>query len=91
MEVEQILKEIEKVCKKNNVNKLILFGSFAKSTYYDTSDIDIAVAGNFNYWDLIDNLESIETLRSIDVVDLNDLKNEHLWEDINKYGRILYQ
>ena len=39
----------------------------------------------------IDNLESIETLRSIDVVDLNDLKNEHLWEDINKYGRILYQ
>ena len=42
MEVEQILKEIEKVCKKNNVNKLILFGSFAKSTYYDTSDIDIA-------------------------------------------------
>ena len=45
MTFENIIKEIEKVCRENNVKHLYLFGSYAKGNNHKGSDIDIVVKG----------------------------------------------
>ena len=45
MPFEKIIEEVEKVCKKNNVKHLYLFGSYAKGNNQPGSDIDIVVKG----------------------------------------------
>ena len=91
MTIEEILFEIKNICILNNVSKIVLFGSFAKGNNHKTSDIDIAVDGDFDYFELLDEINSINTLRDVDLVDLRDLRNKNLLEDINSYGKILYQ
>jgi predicted nucleotidyltransferase len=45
--------DIIKIAKKNNIKKVILFGSRARGNNYERSDIDLAVSGgdalNFYY------------------------------------------
>ena len=70
---------------------MILFGSRAKGTNTDRSDIDIAVRGVKNIWELQEKLEEIPTLYKIDLVDLDTCKNQLLMEDIEQYGREIYK
>ena len=47
--MENIRKYIEKISKYYEIETIILFGSYAKGTYNENSDIDIAiVSGDFN-------------------------------------------
>lgn len=90
MEIEEILERVKQACKKNDVSRLILFGSFAKGTSHAKSDIDIAVYGDFDYFSLLEDLEQIETLREFDVVDMRTSVSSTLQNDIIKYGKVLY-
>ena len=45
MPVDQLIIEVTKICKKNGVKRLDLFGSFATGTATPTSDIDFVVYG----------------------------------------------
>lgn len=90
MEIDEILEQVKQVCKKNNVSRLVLVGSFAKGTNHAKSDIDIAVYGDFDYFALEEDLDQIETLRKFDVIDMRTLCNTALKEDIDKYGKVLY-
>ena len=52
----RVLKDLCALAKENNISKIILFGSRARGTNTDRSDIDIAVSGgNFEnfYWQVM--------------------------------------
>ena len=91
MQIEEILQEIIRICKNNSVTKVILFGSRAKGTALERSDIDIAVCGVEDIEKLREELEDITTLYTIDVVDMDECGDELLLEDIKQYGRKIYE
>lgn len=90
MPISEIIEKVTMICKKNNVKRLDLFGSFATGTAPPTSDIDFVVYGCDNLMQLEDDLQKIETLRKIDIFDFDSIKNEYLLEDIKKYGKQIY-
>lgn len=87
MTVESVLEEVAKICKKYRVKEVVLFGSRAKGTALERSDIDIAVSGLEDITELREEIEGIPTLYSFDVVNMDTCKNDLLLEDIKKYGR----
>lgn len=67
--------------------EVILYGSRARGTARERSDIDIAVTGAENFELLVEKVEEIPTLYSVDLVNMDSCKNELLLEDIRQYGR----
>lgn len=90
MPIPELIAKVTEVCKKNNVKRLDLFGSFATGTATDTSDIDFVVYGCRDFWQLENDILQIDTLRKIDLFDFDSIKNEYLLEDIKKYGKQIY-
>ena len=91
MNVEQVINEVVQVCKKYSAKQVILFGSRAKGTALERSDIDIAVAGVHDFDCLLEEVEEIPTLYSIDLVDLDTCDNQLLLEDIEQYGCKIFE
>ena len=91
MQIEEILQEIIRICVNNSATKVILFGSRAKGTALERSDIDIAVCGVSDMEKLQEEIEDIPTLYTIDLVDLDTCENQLLLEDIEQYGRKIYE
>ena len=87
MKVEDVIGAAVKLCREFNAKEVILFGSRAKDTAIERSDIDIAVSGVENIDLLIQKIEELPTLYSIDIVNMDNCKNELLLEDIRQYGR----
>lgn len=90
MPVEEIIQKAAKICRQNGVTRLDLFGSFATGTATPVSDIDLVVYGCKDILKLEKDLEAIDTLRKIDLFDFASIHNEHLLEDIRKYGKQIY-
>ena len=91
MQIEEILQEIIRICKNNSVTKVILFGSRAKGTALERSDIDIAVyGGDFDsfYWDI---KEKVHSLLMFDVVEIDAGISEELRKEIKKDGVVIYE
>jgi predicted nucleotidyltransferase len=88
---KKIVDDIVKIAKKNNMEKVILFGSRARGSNSERSDIDLAVRGgdalNFYY----DVEEEVRTLLMFDVVDLNKGISEELQREIDRDGVVLYE
>lgn len=81
-----VLEDIAACGQKYNVDKIILFGSRAKGTHRERSDIDIAVlGGDFDgfYWDIKENAR---TLLMFDIVNMSEGISEELQKEIDKYG-----
>ena len=87
MKVEDVMEAAAKLCREFGAKKVILFGSRAKGTALERSDIDIAVSGVKEVDLLIQEIEELPTLYSVDIVNLDDCTNELLLEDIRQYGR----
>jgi uncharacterized protein len=90
MPIETIIEQVSKACKKNGVERLDLFGSFATGTAAPTSDIDFVVYGCKDILNLEKEIANIDTLRKIDIFEYESIKNEFLKEDIGKYGKQIY-
>ena len=75
---EELIIKVANLCREFNAKEVILFGSRAKG---------IAVSGVINIDLLLEKIEEIPTLYSIDIVNMDDCKNELLLEDIKEYGR----
>ena len=82
MQIEDVMQEIIGICKRNGATTVILFGSRAKGTALERSDIDIAVKGVDDIENLREELEEIPTLYTIDLVGLEECQNNLLLEDI---------
>lgn len=87
MTVEAVLQRVKELCREHGASEIILYGSRAKGTALERSDIDIAVAGVREFDDLEEKIEEIPTLYTVDLLDLDTCRNELLLEDIKKYGR----
>jgi len=88
-----VINQIVEVCSSySEVQEIILYGSRAKGTALERSDIDVAIVGNhIDIEELRDQVDSIDTLLKIDLVDIKNSKNELLKNEVNKYGIILYR
>ena len=83
---DRVLKDIISMAKKCNIQKVILFGSRARGTHRERSDIDIAVSGgDFDefYW-MVN--EEAWTLLMFDIVDLNKRISDELKKEIEGVG-----
>ncbi len=88
---DRVLRDITSFANKNNIEKIILFGSRARGTHTERSDIDIAVCGaNFDdfYWDIKENVHS---LLSFDIVELDKGASAELKEEIKRDGVTIYE
>ena len=88
MILEEVFQKITEICRRNGASRVILFGSRAKGT---ARDIDIAVCGVSDMEKLQEEIEDIPTLYTIDLVDLDTCENQLLLEDIEQYGRKIYE
>lgn len=88
---DRVVKDITLFARKHEVRKVILFGSRARGTHTERSDIDIAVnGGDFDsfYWEIMENIHSLLTF---DIVDLDSGVSDKLKKEIEKDGVIIYE
>ncbi len=84
-------REIISQAKIFGVKKLILFGSRARGTNRERSDIDLAAAGGdvFNFAEAVE--EKVQTLLSFDIVNFDEVVDENFQAEIVREGIILYE
>lgn len=87
MSAEDVIEEVAKLCKLFHAKEVILYGSRAKGTARERSDIDIAVTGVDDFDGLTEKVEELPTLYSVDLVNIDTCRNQLLLEDIRQYGR----
>jgi len=90
--ISHITQQIVEICiEKSEVSEIILYGSRAKGTHMEKSDIDIALKGdNIDIEELFDQVQQLDTLLKIDLLDLENCKNDLLKKEVEKYGITLY-
>lgn len=87
MKVEEVISRVAELCRRYDAQKVILYGSRAKGTALERSDIDVAVSGVKDFDALSDEVEDLPTLYSVDLLNLDTCRNDLLMEDIRQYGR----
>ena len=87
MKADEGIRETARLCRNFGAKEVILYGSRAKGTARERSDIDVAVAGVNNFDELREQVEELPTLYSVDLVNMDTCRNQLLLEDIRKYGR----
>lgn len=87
----RVARDIYTFARKYAVHKVILFGSRAKGTHTERSDIDIAVSGgDFDafYWEI---KEHVHSLLTFDIMNLDSGASEELTQEIEKDGVVIYE
>lgn len=86
----EIQNQIRKFAKDCVLDKVILFGSRARGTNRERSDIDLAVSGEnvLRFEELLE--EQADTLLSFDVVNLDEIVSDKLRTSIDREGQLLY-
>lgn len=83
--------DIIRIAQKNNIEKVILFGSRARGDNGERSDVDLAVSGG-NIIDFTYDIEEMAwTLLMFDVVDLDRNISGELRQEIERDGVVLYE
>lgn len=88
---DRVLRDITSFAYKHNIETVILFGSRAKGTHTERSDIDIAArGGDFDgfYWDVKENVHS---LLSFDIVEFENGVSDALKKEIERDGITVYE
>ncbi|MCI9442500.1 MAG: nucleotidyltransferase domain-containing protein [Ruminococcus sp.] len=88
---EHIKKEIIALAQEYGIKKVVLFGSRARGTNRERSDIDLAVSGGDITRFSVNIDEEIRTLLMFDVVDLDAPVQPALREEISRDGVVLYE
>lgn len=88
----EIFSQVAELAEQYQVEKVVLFGSRARRTHLEKSDIDLAVYGcqNFNdyYFDI---QEKVRTLLNFDVIDMEQGVSEELRQEIERDGVVIYE
>ena len=88
---DRILRELSSFAQQHSISKIILFGSRARGTNTERSDIDIAVyGGDFDsfYWDV---KEKTHTLLRFDIIQADAPISDELKKEIEKDGVVIYE
>ena len=86
-----VINELIDLAKKYNIQKLILFGSRARGTFYEKSDIDIAISGGDKTSFSFDVNENVSTLLEFDIIDLDKNIQKKLRASIENEGIVIYE
>lgn len=73
------------------IKEVKIFGSRAKGNYKPSSDIDLALFGNIDdklLRHIASELDELPTPYQFDVLNYNDIDNENLKNNIDKFGKI---
>jgi len=87
---------VEPIARDSEVEKIILFGSYAKGIASENSDIDLFMSSNGNitglaFYDLKSKLEDAFDM-DIDLLpDLDIIPNSHVEREINETGVVVYE
>lgn len=91
-----VIEDLRKVFRKHsNIDEVIIFGSRAKGTYSEGSDIDLALKGNnisFNQlMDIHIQIEDLELLYKVDLVDYHKHSESSVAAHIDRVGKVFYK
>ena len=88
---DRVLTDISRSALKYGVNKVVLFGSRARGTHTERSDIDIAVyGGDFDKF-FGDIKENVHSLLMFDIVDMDNCHSYELKKEIEREGVTIYE
>lgn len=80
--------------KHSNIDKVIIFGSRAKGTFREGSDIDFALVGKSvslsQKLDILNQAEDLGIFYKIDLLDYNKQKNTPIGEHIDRVGKCFW-
>ncbi|WP_315005012.1 nucleotidyltransferase domain-containing protein [uncultured Selenomonas sp.] len=88
----RILDALQELASSYGAERVVLFGSRARRTHGEKSDIDLAVFGCARFRDFsfaVD--EEIDTLLSFDLVDMDGIVSTALAAEVERDGVILYE
>ena len=88
---DSIEQDIISIAIKNDIKKLILFGSRARGDFKRTSDIDLAVEGGNISAFAVQVDEEVSILLEFDIVNLDGRVQKELLESIRREGVLLYE
>ena len=93
---DTVIEDIRRIFKRHeNIRKVFIFGSRAKDTYHNGSDIDLAAVGQgLTYNQLMDiaiQIEDLGLLYKVDVLDYDKQKGTPLGTHIDRVGQVFYQ
>ncbi len=88
---ERVIRDIIRFAGERNVVRVILFGSRARGTNAERSDVDIAVSGGDFEGFYEDIKEKIHSLLMFDIVDLDHGISGELKREIERDGKLLYE
>jgi predicted nucleotidyltransferase len=88
---DSIEQDIISIAIKNDIKKLILFGSRARGDFKRTSDIDLAVEGGNISAFAVQVDEEVSILLEFDIINLDGRVQKELLESIRREGVLLYE
>lgn len=86
---EEIYEKIIDIVRKNEKYQFKIFGSRAKNTYKDTSDIDIAIFENVleqDKYKIMNEFDMLDIIYKIDLVFITQNTKKEFLEEIQKEG-----
>lgn len=90
--MEHVYNQIREICAEERAARVMLFGSRARGTAEEKSDIDLAVWGCPDFPHLEDRLDNeLWSLLQLDVVDMDESSSHELLEEVLKDGKVLYE
>ena len=88
---DRVLRELSYFAQEHSVTKIILFGSRARGTNTERSDIDIAVYGGDFDGFYLDVKEKIHSLLMFDILQADTSISDELKQEIEKDGVVIYE
>ena len=90
--MEHVYNQIREICAEERAARVMLFGSRARGTAEEKSDIDLAVWGCPDFPHLEDRLDNeLWSLLQLDVVNMDESSSHELLEEVLKDGMVLYE
>ena len=94
--INDIKKILHEILNDTNIEKAILFGSYAKNTPTKTSDIDLLIDSNgkikgLKFFALIDKIrEKLD--KEVDIIEITEIdKGSRIEKEIEKTGVVVYE
>ncbi|MGL1958211.1 MAG: nucleotidyltransferase domain-containing protein [Colwellia sp.] len=92
---ESYIAQINNIFEKfSSINKVILYGSRAKGTYKNGSDIDLTLMGNNithkDFLNISNQLDDLMTPYQFDLSIYSQINNQELLKHINRVGVVFF-
>ncbi|MCI8485932.1 MAG: nucleotidyltransferase domain-containing protein [Clostridia bacterium] len=94
--ISDIKKMLSEILNNTDVQKAVLFGSYAKSTSTETSDIDILIDSNgkikgLKFFAIIDMIRE-KFNKDVDVIEKSEIdRNSKIEREIEETGVVVYE